>query len=387
MTSTSVGAPGRSCVLLVLMATLTACGGSSSPGGGTPPPPPAAEFLYASGTNQVMSFSVNTSTGALAQTAVVIEPDNTVGVAASPTGAFLYVSDKGTGIDGFSMGQNGALSPINGSPWPGSPNYYGGGLAMDPGGRFIYAASAAGPPGLVAGFTINQTTGALTAISGSPFSVGIAPVQAVVDKSGSFLYVADMLDAQGSIFGYSIDPSTGALTQLLGSPFPTLPNGQPSGLVADPSGKFLYAPLFTLNSVAAFTIDSSTGALTSVAGSPFVTGADPSSFFDSIAVDPTGKFLFGLSGASSGSVISAFTIGSDGTLTPVSGSPFAAVPSDISGGLAVDPSGKFLYVAGGNAAFILGLSIDGTTGAVTPLASPVSLGTDFPTDLTVAIAQ
>lgn len=384
----SVQLPSRLSTLLILLAILAGCG-SSSGGGGTPPPPAQAEILYASGWSQITALSIDTSTGTLTQTAAVTESDNTVGIVAASAG-FVYASDKGNGIDGFTIGQSGGLTQINGSPWPGSGNYYGGGLGMDPAGKFVYAANAAGPPGYVAGFTVSAATGALTAIAGSPFSVGVAPFQPVVDPSGKFLYVTDSLDLQGGIYAFGIDPSTGVLTSIVGSPFPTLPGAEPLGLVADPSGKFLYASLQGDNSIAAFNIDSATGALTSVAGSPFPTGAGsgPAWLFDSITISPSGKSIYALSSSASSSVVSVFTIDSNsGSLTPIVGSPFSAVPSPISGGLVVEPSGKFLYIAGGNASYILPMSIDGTTGALTALPG-YALGVTtpiFPTNLTVAL--
>jgi 6-phosphogluconolactonase len=386
----SVRLLSRLSILLVLSAILAGCGGGSSSGGGTQPPPPA-EILYASGWSQITALSINTNTGALSPVAAEAEPNNTVGIVATPSASFLYASDKGNGIDGFTIGQNGTLSPINGSPWPGPGNYYGGALSIDPAGKFVYAANAAGPPGYVAGFAVSAATGALTAMAGSPFPAGVAPFQPVVDRSGKFLYVTDYLDPQGGIYAFGINPSTGVLTSIAGSPFPTLPAAEPLGLVTDPSGKFLYASLSAGYSIAAFTIDSTSGALTSVPGSPFPTGAGsgPGWFLDSITIDPSGKFFYALSSSGFSSVVSVFTIdSSSGALAPVNGSPFFAEPSGISGGLVVELSGKFLYIAGGGASYILPMSIDGTTGAVTALpgyALSVNNVPIFPTNLTVAL--
>jgi 6-phosphogluconolactonase len=375
--------PGRGLsFLLTLTAVLAGCGGGSSGGGGNHLPPPTTEMLYASGWSQVAALSINTSTGALTQTAAVPESNNTVGIVATPSANFLYVSGNSNGIVGFTIGQNGTLSQMNGSPWPGSPGYSGPGLAMDAAGKFIYAAIG----GAVAGFAVNSTTGALTAMAGSPFTSGIGPFQPVVDPTGNFLYVSDSVDPQGGIYAFGINPSTGVLTPIQGSPFPTLPDAEPEGLVTDPTGKFLYASLFAEDGIAAFTIDGASGALASVAGSPFSTGAEsgPASHLWSITMDLSGKRLYALSSTASGSVVSAFTIDStSGALTPVNGSPFAALSSTMSGGLAVDPSGKFLYVAGGNVGYIVPMSIDGATGALTAL--PVfSLGGNIPTNLTIA---
>jgi hypothetical protein len=46
-------------------------------------------------------------------------------------------------------------------------------VAVDPTGKFVYLASEYSND--VSGYTINPTTGALTAISGSPFAAGRFP--------------------------------------------------------------------------------------------------------------------------------------------------------------------------------------------------------------------
>jgi DNA-binding beta-propeller fold protein YncE len=68
------------------------------------------------------------------------------------------------------------------------------------------------------------------------------------------------------------------------------------------------------------------GALTAITGSPFAAGDGPSA----VAVDPTGRFVY-VANSSSGT-ISVFAItGSTGALSAVSGSPYAAgsLPSAI----------------------------------------------------------
>ena len=68
----------------------------------------------------------------------------------------------------------------------------------------------------------------------------------------------------------------------------------------------------------------SNGALTPVPGSPFAAGSGPVS----VAVDPTGKFAYVAN--VDGSNVSAYSIGANGALTPVPGSPFAARVNPIS---------------------------------------------------------
>ena len=68
----------------------------------------------------------------------------------------------------------------------------------------------------VSAYSMDQTTGALTEIQGSPYSSGTATAGII---NGPAIYVPDLHSS--SIFAFHQDPSTGALTALPGSPFPT----------------------------------------------------------------------------------------------------------------------------------------------------------------------
>jgi 6-phosphogluconolactonase len=132
----------------------------------------------------------------------------------------------------------------------------------------------------------------LTAIAGSPFTAGSSPVSVAVDPSGKFAYVVNFLGGSGRVSGYTINPSTGALTAITGAPFPAA--GDVSNSVAvDPSGKFAYVvnasdTQASFNNVSGYTMNPSSGALTAIAGSPFAAGTIP----HSVAVDPSGKFAY-----------------------------------------------------------------------------------------------
>jgi DNA-binding beta-propeller fold protein YncE len=85
-------------------------------------------------------------------------------------------------------------------------------------------------------------------------------------------------------------------------------------LAAPLRAQFAYVPNVGSNNVSAYSIGAN-GALTPVAGSPFATGFTP----DSVAVNPTGKFAY-VTNLSDNNV-SAYSIGADGVLTPVAGRP------------------------------------------------------------------
>jgi 6-phosphogluconolactonase (cycloisomerase 2 family) len=97
-------------------------------------------------------------------------------------------------------------------------------------------------------------------------------------------------------------------------------------------------------------------------------------------VDPSGSFLYASNNLDPVGGISAYKIGATGDLTAILGSPF---PTNLVGpaGLAVHPNGKFLYIAMAGTANpnnkIVVESIDGTTGALSPISSsPFLTGSD-----------
>jgi 6-phosphogluconolactonase len=81
----------------------------------------------------------------------------------------------------------------------------------------------------VEGFSVDRS-GALTPIAGSPFPASGASLvsNAVIDSSDHFLYVGGLNSAYtGMVWGFSLDSSTGALTPFSGSPqmLPSIPSG------------------------------------------------------------------------------------------------------------------------------------------------------------------
>jgi 6-phosphogluconolactonase (cycloisomerase 2 family) len=126
----------------------------------------------------------------------------------------------------------------------------------------------------------------------------------------------------------------------------------PTSLAVDPTGKFAYVanegcPDVFDGSVSMYTINPTDGTLTS-AGPP-VTSADFGA--DSVAVDPSGKFAYVANwgeGDTAGSVSMYVINGTTGTLTPTGTIQAPCAPGSGScapWSLAVHPSGKFVYVA------------------------------------------
>jgi 6-phosphogluconolactonase (cycloisomerase 2 family) len=131
--------------------------------------------------------------------------------------------------------------------------------------------------------------------------------------------------------------------------------------------------------VSAFTVNSSDGSLTQISGSPFSVGNGP----NSLAVDPAGKFAYV---ADVGSFdITVLSISGEGVLAAVAGSPFATGNNPQA--ITMHKSGKFLYVAtvtpsNPTPGAIWAYSVDASTGAIMPLAeSPFPAG-QLPSSIT-----
>ncbi|MGB7191362.1 MAG: beta-propeller fold lactonase family protein, partial [Acidobacteriaceae bacterium] len=118
--------------------------------------------------------------------------------------------------------------------------------------------------------------------SGSPFKTGLGPTAVLVDSTGGYVYVTNRTDGTISAFALS---ASGALTAVSGSPFTT--GSQPVDMAEDPSNTYLGVacqgggPDFQV-----FTIGNATsaapGGLTSFAKT---TGTNPSGTSAVVAAD------------------------------------------------------------------------------------------------------
>ena len=254
------------------------------------------------------------------------------------------------------------------------------------------------------------STGALTAVSGTPVSLTYVPQALVVSRANTFLYVSS---ATAGVYGYSIGANGGlsSLGQLAGNALLSMdvsPDGQwlagldgtsplldvfkidaatgaltispqtaytfsagvwtPRMVRFAPSGALIFAALGSAGEVA-FTFNTSTGvaAQTEARSIGSTTSSD-----NALAVNSSSTALYvARSGTSSG--VGVYTIGTNGSLTPVSGSPFAAGNTPYA--VTIDPSGAYVYAANRGDGTLSGYLI-GTSTALTPLgSSPFPSGT------------
>ena len=394
------GKPLSMIMTLAYLLILAACGGSmaSQKSCSTVPPsttctvncvtiPAPPQFLYATSTANILAFTINQSTGALGTPQVMAGPNQSNGMAASMNGQ-LYVSDfLNDAVDGFSINSSsGALTAIASSPFSlgGTPPGAGGLSAFVEGGTYLYATDV--NAGKVAGFLCDSSSGMLTPVPGSPFPAGDGPMQAALaaPQAGSpqFLYVSNLNDAVGGISAYAINQQNGALSPILGSPFSSGAPGSypgPSAMVVSYGNNFLYVALAgtanAKNQIAAFSINPTSGSLTALAQSPFTTGNDPLQMAY-VPITANGQGFLYTANVQDGT-ISAFTAdGTTGVLTPVNGSPYTSGTSVWGLSQILTPSGNFfLYAADPQAETVVAYIINPNTGGLTPLqGSPFAAG-------------
>jgi 6-phosphogluconolactonase (cycloisomerase 2 family) len=254
--------------------------------------------------------------------------------------------------------------------------------------------AAAPPPDNVAGFAyvvnngsdnvsayaIDTETGALTEVAGSPFAAGVGPTAIAVDPSGRFAYVTNggSFDFTDTISAFTIDATTGALTSA--GPAQASRSG-PRSVAVDPSGKFVYTAnggssrTTTSNDVSAYTLNAMTGALSAVAGSPFAAGSNPSS----VTVDPTGRFAYVSNQASRD--VRAYAIDTaTGALASIG---VGGITAGVAHEVTVDPSGRFVYAANGESDSVSAYAIDTATGALSHVTGSPFPAVGVPLSVTV----
>ena len=277
---------------------------------------PDKKFLYAvvrSEPMRVLTYAIDSSSGALTQKATAPLPDSMAYASTDRSGRFLLTASYG--------GDKVAVSPIGGDGLitaaatqvlPTGRNAHS--ILVDRTNRFVYAALLGA--NCVLQFAFDAKTGKLTpldppAVSPEP---GHGPRHLAFSPDNKFLYVPNELS--GYVTQYAIDSTKGTLKPLdsvpsvpaeLGmkwgqpqvpssaaptAPAPkadTKPDEKPPIWAADlrltPNGKFLYTTERNTNKIALFTVAPDSGKLTYVTN--FATERQPRG----INIDPSGHYL------------------------------------------------------------------------------------------------
>jgi 6-phosphogluconolactonase (cycloisomerase 2 family) len=188
-------------------------------------------------------------------------------------------------------------------------------------GAYLYvtAYDSTANTGYVFGFTIG-TGRVLSAVSGSPFAVGVHPSAISSDSTSSYVYVTD--STNNRVVSYSI--ASGVLTKISDAPT----GNQPSAIAVDTKYPFVYVANALDGNVSAYSIGSS-GALTSVG--TYAAGIQPVA----IGIDPgTYHFVFTVNflGNGANGTVSDFEMSTTaGTLINTQHSPYSsnALPTAV----------------------------------------------------------
>ena len=234
--------------------------------------------------------------------------------------AFVYFMDDNTGelaLDGLNVGDSQTFAPVSSFVSPtGLPSVKDGGLVVVS-TKYLYVPFV---NSTLYGFSIDGSTGALTAVSPTPYSVS-GPISIAADPNGALLFVG----GTGGISTFAIN-ADGTLT----GPASTGTSTAPTQLATDGLGKYLYA--LTGNTISAFSYTSS-GTLTALGTFSF------SKEMTQIAAEKSGSAIFGIAGDANVYVFSIAQSVSPGSLSLSSTVPTTYTPVN----LAVSPNGKFVY--------------------------------------------
>lgn len=295
---------------------------------------PDARFAFAgnSGDSTISAYLIGPQ-GILAPlpgaaSTVVSGGETPVGGVISPNGHTLYFAHvfeetaNGGSIAAFSVASNGSLHPL-GLPLV-TTEPHPRGLVITPDGRFLYAghgdpgAGRNSSVGAITSYAINHD-GSLAPI-GSPMHAGRFCGDATITPDGHRLYV--LCQDFNQIFGFAIGLD-GGLAPLPGSPH-VVTGEFPEGIASSPDGHFLFVASpgrVTDGSVSSFSIGAD-GSLTEVSGSPYLAGFGPVG----IAPLPNGKFVYASTDLDSSdadpAALAAFAVGPLGGLQALPGSPF-----------------------------------------------------------------
>ena len=240
--------------------------------------------------------------------------------------------------------------------------------------EFVYVAnlgSLNNPGGSISGFLVNQQTGGLVPVPGSPFPAGDSPGAITSDPAGHHVFVIEKKfslvsrfcsEAKGILLSENIESHSGKLGL---AEKVTLDGFCPQSLAVDPEGETLYVSEETSSTgamldggeIQAFAIGQD-GALKEIPGSPFPVAGGASA----LAIHPGGKLLYVVTGTDGQGIVVFDRDAETGKLEPARP---VAVRSEAH--LAIVPSGRLMIAENAsNIDQITLFSVDLATGELTP---------------------
>ena len=192
----------------------------------------AGGFLFVANqfSNNVLAFQIGTG-GSLTLVSSVSVGSSPSGMVLSSSGTLYVPVPNFSAIYAFNVSA-GSLTAVPNQPFIVTNGV--GGIAVDSGAKFLYATNPT--TDTVSTFAI-QTGGSLGAMPGLTVATGTTPVAAAINLTGSALYVAN--GGSSNVSEFTIDATTGVLTAFSGAPT-VIAGTNPAFVVVDPGGKFIF---------------------------------------------------------------------------------------------------------------------------------------------------
>jgi 6-phosphogluconolactonase (cycloisomerase 2 family) len=313
---------------------------------------------------------------------------------------YVYVSDDISGsnlVEGFSVNINtGVATAITGSPWPTGGAGLGGGYYVTPrtvvthNNNHLYVIN--GGSSTISIFTINLGTGALTLESSNTYTGGSCATYGcgmAISPNGKFAYVVN--GHSHSVVAFTVDPSTGALSAVPGGTYKgsylfdsvaVTPDGK-HVIVSEPQ-ESPQGKKSERGAIYVYSINQITGALKAAASSPL----RAQSYVAGIAVNCASTNVYFGDAISTGTEVEGYNIGTDGALTALPGSPWRGDDATASNGAIVTRGGNYLLVSNQDSASLqsYALGSDGSLSEASgmPFAFFGGQDTDFPAGMSIS---
>jgi 6-phosphogluconolactonase len=324
-------------------------------------------FVYAlqqvnGGANQIHAFRIDESTGSLVSVAGFPMSSGGNGAVNSHSEQLAFVNGKlfvvNNGSNTLSVftvnPSTGALTAL-----PYSPVALGNGnwacVAVHQTGSPVVVGDSAG---LIASLVVSDV--AATPAAGSPFSTGTAtPFSCRFAQGGTHVYTGGSVG--NTIAGFSINTGTGVLTPLAGSPFDS-GAANPLAFASDLSGR-LFSAAFVAGQLRVFT--TSGGTLTGVTGNPFASGLTGAIHG---VLHPGGFYMVADRSAGAVGVYQIVGAGSATTLAAIGGSPFPA-GGTFTTALTLTASGSHLVASNGTTRNLTVFAVNPASGALSTVVT------------------
>ena len=277
---------------------------------------PGGRFIYVAGrlSHNIMGFAFDAENG---QVKPIDDMPVTTGgqrarqLVVHPSGRFLYsVNTYSDTVSAFLIDQEtGALKLINGSPYPvgqapvdvlvNMADIPEGvtqapyNIHVHPSGDYVVVCNWMSAS--VSVFKVNQSTGSLSLVEGSPFRSLPHPYDLAISPDGTYLYSVHWGAANNNIVGFKFDPQSGKLSRLQTGKFDTYGQG-PVDLWFDPTQNLLFVTHYFSHNITSYRFDPGTGALSFVNLTP--TRFGPRAFgvsFGDKSVRISSGYVYGIS--------------------------------------------------------------------------------------------